>query len=78
MLLQGACLPHTHAGVGAGIYNQDHDLTLLATLHGAAVPAEPQPALFLLVLVVAIAPLAIRAPAPSARPTFDSRAPPLA
>ena len=44
-------MPHTHAGVGAGVYNQDHDLTLLATLHGAAMLAESPPAPLVFVLV---------------------------
>jgi hypothetical protein len=78
LLLQGALLPHTHAGVGSGVYNQDHDLTLLATLHGAAVLAESPPMPPVFVLVVALALLAIGAPASAARPTFACRAPPLA
>ena len=78
LLLQGASLPHTHAGGGAGVYNQDHDLTLLATLHGAAVLAESPPAPLVFVLVVTLVALAIGTPASAARPTFACRAPPLA
>src|SRR6267143_1685230 len=28
---QGATVPHTHTGAGVGLFNQEHDLTLLAT-----------------------------------------------
>jgi len=77
VLLQGASLPHTHAVARPGLYNQDHDLVLLATLHSAAVLADAPPPL-VFVLVAAVAVLAIRPPASAARPTCDSRAPPLA
>ena len=78
MLLQGATLPHTHAVARPGLYNQDHDLALLATLHGAAVLADAPPTPLVFVLVATIAVLAIRPPAAAARPTCDTRAPPLA
>jgi hypothetical protein len=77
-LLQGASVPHTHAVSKPGIYNQDHDLVLLATLHGAAVLADAPPAPFVFILVAALAVLAIRPPASAPRPTCESRAPPLA
>ena len=78
LLLQGACLPHTHAGVGPGLYNQDHDLSLLATLHGAAVLLDAQPAPLVVVVVSAVTPAGTESPAAPARSTADSRAPPLA
>jgi hypothetical protein len=78
MLLQGACLPHTHAGVGPGLYNQDHDLTLQATLHGAAVLLDAQPAPLVFSEVSAVPPVGTSSPAAPARSTADSRAPPLA
>ena len=78
VLLQGASLPHTHAVARPGLYNQDHDLTLLATLHSAAVLAEAPPAPLVFTLVAAVALPAIRPPASAPRPTCDSRAPPLA
>ena len=34
--LQGACPPHTHSAQGIGLFNQEHDLTLLATAGTAA------------------------------------------
>ena len=78
VLLQGASLPHTHAVARPGLYNQDHDLVLLATLHSAAVLAEAPPAPLGFALVAAVVLLAIRPPASAAPPTCDSRAPPLA
>ena len=78
LLLQGSCLPHTHAGVGPGLYNQDHDLSLLATLHGAAVLLDAQPAPLVVLVVSAVTPARTGSPAAPARSTADSRAPPLA
>jgi hypothetical protein len=78
VLLQGAVLPHTHAVSTPGLYNQDHDLALLATLHSAAVLADAPPAPLVFVLVAALAVLTIGPPASAARPTCDSRAPPRA
>jgi hypothetical protein len=78
LLLQGASLPHSHASARPGLYNQDHDSTLLATLHSIAMVAEAAPVPLGFALVGAIALLAIRPPASAARPTCESRAPPLA
>jgi hypothetical protein len=78
MLLQGACLPHTHTSVGPGLYNQDHDLSLLAMLHGAAAVLDAQPAPLVVVVVSAVTPAGTESPAAPARSTADSRAPPLA
>jgi hypothetical protein len=78
LLLQGACLPHTHTGVGPGLYNQDHDLSLLAILHGAAVLLDAQPAPLVVVMVSAVTPAGTGSPAAPTRSTADSRAPPLA
>ena len=78
ILLQGACLPHTHTGVGPGLYNQDHDLSLLATLHGAAVLHGIQTAPLVVFVVSALTPTGTGSPVAPARSTADSRAPPLA
>jgi hypothetical protein len=78
LALQGASVPHTHAGVSPGLYNQDHDLALLATLHGAAVLHGTQVALLVLAAVTSLAPPSSGALASSPRSSADSRAPPLA
>jgi len=78
VLLQGAGLPHLHAISKPGLYNQDHDLVLLATLHGVAVVAETSPAPLVFDLVAALAAPATRPPESAARSTSRSRAPPRA
>jgi hypothetical protein len=78
VLLQGAGVSHTHAGVGPGLYNQEHDLALLAVQHGNAVLHESQPAPLVFAVVTTVTPLGARSPASAPRPTADSRAPPLA
>jgi len=77
VLLAGATLAHTHDGAGIGLYNQEHDLVLMAALGSAA----PLPALVLAVALVVVAlfvtPAAVVA-ASSTRRLEVSRAPPTA
>lgn len=77
LIAQGATLPHTHVGIGPGVYNAEHDLTLLAT-SGSVAPLPVVP--FLIVAVVAV-PIGW-APPPSLDPVVvraaESRAPPTA
>ena len=76
VVLQGGSTPHTHAGIGPGFYNQDHDGALLATLHGVATISAAQSALQPVVVLAAVTP-ASSAPVESAsRSSADSRAPP--
>ena len=44
MILQTGSVPHLHGGAQAGIYNQEHDLTLLAGLAGHGLPTDATPA----------------------------------
>jgi hypothetical protein len=76
MILLGAAVPHTHAGA-AGLYNQEHDLTLYA-VSGSAALVEPVPTLFVDVVLTAVSFVAV--PRPSSRGTAhaDCRAPPAA
>jgi hypothetical protein len=76
LLLQGASLPHTHFGAPAGFFNQDHDLTLLATVGAVASldTATPVVVLVLVVNTLAIAPR--RRAATATLGAADSRAPP--
>jgi hypothetical protein len=75
-VLDGGSVPHSHAGK-PGLYNQEHDLSYLATF-GAAVSAPvggvPAP----LPVVAAAACPAPPRPALAPRRDADSRAPPLA
>jgi hypothetical protein len=73
LLAQGACLPHTHGG--AGLYNAEHDLTLLAV--SGAIASVPAATLLSMVLVV----VRLSGSVPSAPTAFvsrdaESRAPP--
>ena len=78
VVAQGTGVPHTHLGIGPGLYNQDHDLALLATLHGAATISAAQPALKPVVVLIAVAPAGSGAIDSTPRPAADSRAPPAA
>src|SRR3989442_11445362 len=77
LLLAGAPLAHTPDGAGIGLYNQEHDLVLMAALGSAA----PLPALVLAVALVVVAlfvtPAAVVA-ASSTRPLEVSPPPPTA
>lgn len=76
VVVQGGSVPHTHAGIAPGFYNQDHDGSLLATLHGMATVSAAQPALRPAPEPVFLA-LVSSDPADSAsRSSADSRAPP--
>ena len=75
LLAHGACVPHTHVGVG--LFNADHDLTLFATTRTVG----SLPVAALLFVSLATAPQAIWLPsAPTGRSPrdADSRAPPVA
>jgi hypothetical protein len=78
MVAQLGSVPHLHVDAGAGLYNAEHDLTLLAALAGYGLPADATPApafdaVFTSLLPFVSESLATR-PAHSAR----SRAPPAA
>jgi hypothetical protein len=76
IVAQGAILPHTHTDLGFGLFNADHDLTLLATT-GSSI--GPLPVTAVIFLSLAAAPLAIwspRAPTSFSPHDADSRAPP--
>ena len=77
MLVSMASLPHVHGGPEPGFFNQDHDLSTLAGLSGAALPSDVHsPATPVL---VASQPLGLATSRPVAAPRrhADSRAPPV-
>ena len=78
MVAQLGSVPHLHAGVKAGLYNADHDLTLFAALAGHGLAPDATPALAPDPVSLAIVPRG--AERPSMPPAFcgDSRAPPSA
>ena len=76
LLLAGASLPHTHAATSPGIWNADHDLTLMAAFGTHACQLEAMPVLGIaLVLAATISLAAARLSAAPLR-LSDSRAPP--
>lgn len=76
MILQGAAVPHTHAGA-SGIYDQEHDLTLYVVTGGAALVEAP-PVLFVDTVLTAVSFVAVPRPPSLARAHADCRAPPAA
>jgi hypothetical protein len=77
LIAPGACVPHSHAGVGVGFYNQDHDLSLFA----ASSTTAPLPVSPLLFVDVVSASVCQSVPVPSTgfvRRDAESRAPPAA
>ena len=77
VLLGSASLPHLHAGAEAGLWNQEHDLALMATFGTQACQVDAMPVLGLVpTLAAPSAPAAPHLPGAPLRLT-DSRAPPL-
>ena len=76
VVLQGGSVPHTHAGIGPGLYNQDHDGALLATLHGVATFSAAQPAVEPVIVLASIVPVSSAAIDAAPRSLAARRAPP--
>ena len=77
LLLQGASEPHTHLGAPAGLFNQEHDLTLLATVGTVASADAAVPAVIVVPVVTAVAALPRWQPSTTLARAADSRAPPV-
>ena len=78
MIAQAASLPHVHRAYEPGLYNEEHDLTLLAALAALALLTEGATAPSLEVVVGAPLPLISERPAICAAHADASRAPPAA
>lgn len=78
MVAQVGSVPHLHADAEAGIYNADHDLTLLAALAGYGLLTDGTPAPALETLSTSIASSVAERPAVRLAHSADSRAPPAA
>lgn len=78
LILQGACVPHTHSSPGIGLYNEEHDLTLYAASGTVgALPVTPP------LLVLSTVQSALVLPVPMGPAGYlvrdaESRAPPAA
>jgi len=77
LIAQGACLPHTHSDPGGGVYNAEHDLTLLA-VSGSVAPLPVVPLLVIFVVTAPVASLTVPAPISVITRDAESRAPPTA
>ena len=78
MVAQAGSVPHLHAAAQAGLYNQEHDLTLLAGLAGHGLLLDTAPALTTDVVSSFLPVLAPERPALRLTRSSDSRAPPTA
>ena len=76
LLLAGASLPHTHAASTPGLWNADHDLTLMATFGTHACQLDAMPAIGIVLVLAAAISLAAARPAAAPARLSDSRAPP--
>ena len=76
LLLAGASLPHTHAGSMPGIWNADHDLSLMAAFGNHACQLDAMPVLGIAVVIAAAISLAATRLAAAPARLFGSRAPP--
>ncbi len=78
MVLQIGSVPHLHADGETGLYNEEHDLTLLAGLAGHAIQLDAVPCLAIDAVATALAPFTPERPAIRLARSGDSRAPPAA
>jgi hypothetical protein len=76
LLLQGGSLPHTHAGAADGLFNEEHDLTLLAAVGTVASDIAAVPAVIVVLVATAVTLLAAARPATARARAADPRAPP--
>ena len=76
-IIGAASIPHNHDPGRPGVYNQEHDLSYLATFGGNGLLPEAPSAVPLVVLVVLGVALATRIPPHRWRRHADFRAPPL-
>ena len=76
LLLQTGSLPHAHDRHEAGLYNQEHDLTLLASLAAQANAIAAAPDLVVDVVSAAVAPLVPAQPPARHARGGNTRAPP--
>jgi hypothetical protein len=78
MVAQLGSVQHLHAGAKAGLYNAEHDLTLLAALAGHGLTPNATRSLALEPVSIAIVPLPAERPAMAPASCGGSRAPPSA
>ncbi len=77
MVLQAGSVPHTHAATQASLFNEEHDLTLLAGLAGHVVLGDAAPAIAFEAVSSRISPFVPERPALRLAHSGVSRAPPV-
>ena len=77
MVLQAGSVAHVHADAAPGIYNEEHDLTLMAGLSAQVILVDAAPAPALEAISALLAPYAVEHAASRVVFSADSRAPPL-
>lgn len=78
MVLQAGSVPHLHQASAPGIYNEEHDLTLLAGFAAQALLAAVAPIPAPAAAVSSVPPLVSERPVVRLARSGDSRAPPSA
>jgi len=77
MVVQTGSVPHLHHSDTGGLFNQEHDLTLLATVGTVASDVPVVPAVIVVLVATAVASLARSRPATTFLRAADPRAPPV-
>ena len=77
MVLQAGSVPHSHIAAQAGLFNEEHDLTLLAGLAGSVLPIDAAPPVSLDVVSTLVPPDVPERPADRFAHAAASRAPPV-
>jgi len=76
-VVSGACLPHLHASGEFGLWNEEHDLSLMAALGTAASQLDATPVVGLVLALVLTLALAGARAVSAPLCLTDPRAPPL-
>jgi hypothetical protein len=77
MVMQSGSIPHAHAVGAPGVYNEEHDLTLLAGLAGHVIPVDATPSITLEPVSVPLSSYVPERPILYTALSGDSRAPPV-
>ena len=78
MVVQAGSVPHLHERTDVGLYNEEHDLTLLAGLAAQAIEVAAAPVITVDLALPSLTPDTPERPAAPAAHSGDSRAPPAA
>jgi hydrogenase/urease accessory protein HupE len=74
--VEGATIPHAHKSPTPGLFNEEHDLTNLATSRGGVTVPDAVPTIARPLVVAPLVLCTVSRPAATPCRQFDSRAPP--